>query len=96
MRARDLMIVLRNRLLMNRRFRAFSASFPLTRGIARRTAAEVFDLCAGFVYSQILFACVRLQIFEMLADEPLGTAELKRRTGLAPGVWKNNCGSTCR
>ena len=30
----------------------------------------LFDLCAGFVYSQILFACVRLRLFDHLADGP--------------------------
>ena len=42
--------------------------FPLTRPIARRRARELFDLCAGFVYSQVLLACVRLRLFEILAE----------------------------
>lgn len=87
-RSRELLIALRNQLLRNQSFLAFSSAFPLTRGIARRRAAEVFDLCAGFVYSQILFACVRLQIFEMLADEPRTIAELKSRTGLASAALR--------
>ena len=82
-RVRELLVALRNRLLVNPRFQAVSARFPLTRGIARRHAAEVFDLCAGFVYSQILFTCVRLQIFDLLAEQPLSFAELKSRSGLS-------------
>ena len=50
----------RDFLLSSRRFQRFAAAFPLTRPIARRRAAALFDLCAGFVYSQVLVACVRL------------------------------------
>ena len=81
-RAQEWLRGARNQLLRNVRFQAIAARFPLTRGIARRRAAEVFDLCAGFVYSQILFACVRLQIFELVAHAPLSTSELMKRTGL--------------
>jgi demethylspheroidene O-methyltransferase len=40
----------RNDLLANPRFQAFSARFFLTRGITRKRSADVFNLCAGFVY----------------------------------------------
>ena len=43
---------------------------------------DLFDLCAGFVYSQILLACVRLHLFEILAEGPLTVATLAGRTGL--------------
>jgi len=36
----------------------------------------LFDLCSGFVYSQVLLACTRLQLFDVLADRPRGPAEL--------------------
>ena len=42
-------------------FQRFAGTFALTRPIARRRASALFDLCAGFVYSQILLACVRLR-----------------------------------
>ena len=51
-------------------FRAWAARFPLTRPLARRRARELFDLCAGFVYSQVLTACVRLKLFEVLHEAP--------------------------
>ena len=60
----------RDRLLSNPRFQHWAAAFPLTRPTARRRARALFDVCAGFVYSQILYACVRLKIFELLAIEP--------------------------
>ncbi len=36
----------------------------------------MFDLCAGFVYSQVLLACVQLDLFELLKDEPKTLSEL--------------------
>ena len=45
---------------------AWATRFPLTRPVARRRAGALFDLCAGFVYSQVLVACVRLRLFEAL------------------------------
>ncbi|HQT73822.1 MAG TPA: methyltransferase, partial [Acidiphilium sp.] len=49
---------LRNRLLANGTFQDLAARFPPTRFVARREARALFDLCAGFVYSQTLAACV--------------------------------------
>jgi demethylspheroidene O-methyltransferase len=69
----------RNFLLSSRRFQRFAAAFPLTRPIARRRAAELFNLCAGFVYSQVLAACVRLQLFAQLQAGPLPASTLARR-----------------
>lgn len=46
----------------------------MTRPTARRRARALFDVCAGFVYSQILFACVRLRLFELLSKGPLSAA----------------------
>lgn len=66
----------RNRLLANRKFQRWAAAFPLTRPIARRQAHALFDLCAGFVYSQVLLACIRLRLFELLADGPRTAADL--------------------
>lgn len=66
----------RNDLLANPRFQAFAARFPLTRPITRKRAAQVFDLCAGFVYSQILYACVETNLFELLRNGPRDVSEL--------------------
>jgi demethylspheroidene O-methyltransferase len=73
---------LRDRLLSNPRFRHWAAGFAPTRPIARRRAQALFDLVAGFVYSQVLLACVRLELFEHLAHGPLDERELQRRLGL--------------
>jgi demethylspheroidene O-methyltransferase len=78
----DRLAVLRDQWLSSPRFRRLAAAFPLTRPIARRRARELFDLCAGFVYSQVLSACVRLQLFERLAAQPLTAAELAPQLAL--------------
>jgi demethylspheroidene O-methyltransferase len=73
----------RDRTLSNTGFQRWAAGFPLTRAIARRRARQLFDLCAGFVYSQILLACVRLQLFERLRDGPETLATLATKTSLS-------------
>jgi demethylspheroidene O-methyltransferase len=74
----------RNRLLASPRFQRWAARFPLTRRIARREAQALFDLCAGFVYSQVLLACVELRLFAALRDGRLGLDDLARQLEL-PG-----------
>ena len=63
-------------------FRRWAAAFPLTRPLARRRARALFDLCAGFIYSQVLLACVRLGLFELLRDGPLSEPSLAARMDL--------------
>ncbi|HET9134666.1 MAG TPA: methyltransferase [Gemmatimonadales bacterium] len=64
------------------RWQAWASSFWLTRPFARRASRRVFDLCAGFVYTQVLLAVTRLQLLEMLVDGPLDADALEVRTGL--------------
>jgi len=66
----DRWFALRNRLLSSAAFQRWAASFPFTRPVAHRRARALFDLCAGFVYSQVLLACVRLRLFDILAEAP--------------------------
>lgn len=73
---------LRDTLLASSRFQRMAAAFPLTRPIARRRAAELFSVCAGFVHSQILFACVRLQLFDQLRVSPLDATTLAARASV--------------
>jgi demethylspheroidene O-methyltransferase len=73
----------RDRLMASAGFRRWAAAFPLTRPIARRRSRDLFDLCAGFVYSQVLLACVRLHLFDILAEHSMTAHELSRRLGMA-------------
>ena len=72
----------RDRLLASPRFHRWASRLPGTRGIARRQTRILFDLCAGFVYSQILAAVVELRLLDMLRDGPVSGADLARRMGL--------------
>ncbi len=72
----------RNRMVASPRFQRWAAGFPLTRGIARRNTRALFDLCAGFVYAQVLTACIRLKLFEILAEGPATDENLARRISL--------------
>ena len=72
----------RHRTVARPGFQRWAAAFPLTRPIARREARQLFDLVAGFVYSQVLLACVRLNVFDLLAAGPLSAVELAQRLNL--------------
>lgn len=71
-----------NAAIASPRFRRLAARFPLTRPVARRRAQAVFDLVSGFVYSQVLLACVRLNLLGVLAEGPVTLEALSLRIGL--------------
>ncbi len=73
---------IRNRLLANPRFQKLATSTPGVRTIARGKARAVFDLVSGFIYSQILLACVRLDLFRLLEREPLTLEAIAARASL--------------
>ncbi|HSJ98114.1 MAG TPA: methyltransferase [Myxococcota bacterium] len=77
---------LRDRLLADPRFQRLAAAFPPTRRIARRESRALFDLCAGFVYSQVLLACVELRLFDVLRDGMIAPDALAARLGLEPAA----------
>ena len=79
---RDRLLAWRDRLLARPGFHRWAADFPLTRPVARRRAAQVFDLCAGFAYTQTLTACVRLDLFALLAEGPRTIEEIAAHGGL--------------
>lgn len=76
----DRILILRDQLIATKRFQRFAASVPIFRSISRSRASNLFDVMAGFVYSQILLACVRLNVFNHLKNGPLTIAELSRLT----------------
>jgi demethylspheroidene O-methyltransferase len=79
----DRILRARDRLLASEKFQTAAAVFPLSRPIARARARALFDLCAGFVYSQILSACVQLRLFDLLLEEPLTIRKISERSGLS-------------
>ncbi|MEL7130622.1 MAG: methyltransferase, partial [Pseudomonadota bacterium] len=83
----DRLALIRNRLLSSQRFQAFAAGVPGLRGFARSSAYDLFNLCAGFSYSQILLACVELDLLHHLQDAPRTSADIASLTGLhLPGA----------
>ena len=74
----------RNKLLAEPRFQRWASTFPPFKPIAAKRASSLFDLCAGFVYSQVLFACVELKLFEALADGPVALEALATTLGIVP------------
>ena len=78
----DRVLAWRDRLLASPRFQRAAARFPPTRFVSRRRARELFDLVAGFTYSQVLLACVRLGLFERMLERPRTRADLAQHTGL--------------
>ncbi len=74
----------RDRLISSEKFQRLAARNPLTRRLARRRGRAMLDLVAGFVYSQALFACVKLKLFELLLTEgPMAPEHIAERTGLS-------------
>lgn len=69
----------RNRKIASPAFQSWASRFPLTRGHARREGEKLFDLVSGFVYSQVLWAVVELDLLEATRDDPQTVAVLANR-----------------
>lgn len=74
----------RNGIIGDPGFQRWAGAFPLTRPVARRRAQALFDLSAGFVYSQIAYACVTSGLLDRLAARPGQVADLGRAIDLSP------------
>jgi len=72
---------LRDRLLVSERFQQFASRFPLFRPVARRRVDDLFALCSGFVHTQVLLACVRMDLFQLVRHGPVYLDELVKKTG---------------
>ena len=70
----------RNQLVASQKFQKWAGNTPIIRMIARKDAEKIYDLMAGFVYSQTLLAMVELDLFVYLKDRPLSAAELSEET----------------
>jgi demethylspheroidene O-methyltransferase len=71
----------RTRLLASPRFQQFARAFPPFRPISRRRARQLFDLMAGFTYSQVLLVCVQTGLIDRLAERDMSLAELAAALG---------------
>ncbi|MBO0661747.1 acetylserotonin O-methyltransferase [Jiella sp. MQZ9-1] len=80
--SRDWWRDVRNRKLADPDFQRSAANFALTRPFARRSSRRLFDLVAGFVYSQALTAAVELELFTVLSRGPRTLPEVAVAAGL--------------
>jgi demethylspheroidene O-methyltransferase len=64
-------------------FRRWAARFPFTRPVARAETRALFDICAGFVYAQILKAGLELRLFDILLEGPATAENLAPRLRLS-------------
>ena len=74
----------RNRLIASPRFQRWATRFPLTRWIVRKQASDIFDLMAGFVYTQVLLACTQVNLFDILSNGALSFNDLQKQVPLKP------------
>lgn len=72
----------RNRWIADPRLRAMASWFPPAKVMARRYARDLFDLTAGFVYSQTVAALVESGLLGRLARGPLSLEEVAREARL--------------
>jgi demethylspheroidene O-methyltransferase len=77
-------VLLRNRVLSSPAFQRGVARLPLARGVARRRARQLFDLLAGFTYTQTLLATVESGLLAMLARQPADNETIARDLDLSP------------
>ncbi len=78
----------RNRLIAQPRFQRWATNSPLTKRVAAKRASDLFDICAGFVYSQVLSAVVELKLPEKLAGGPKSLATLAGECGFEPKAMR--------
>ncbi|WP_277967789.1 methyltransferase [Sphingomonas echinoides] len=84
LRMRTAWVGWRNRVLASPRFQQAATRFWPTRPIARARARELFDLVAGFVYTQTLTACVQTGLLDLLARGPTSTEHVSEHCALPP------------
>jgi len=81
---RERLVRWRNRLLADPKIQNLAVAVPFVRPVANAKAREIFDLCIGFVHTQVITACIELDLFEHLADGPLSVDQVAERSNLSP------------
>jgi len=82
-RLRDRWYAWRDRILTDPQFHRLAIRSWWLRPVARRRARGLFDVVSGFVYSQILLACVRLRVVDQVSQGPQTLTELARHMELS-------------
>ncbi len=79
---RDRFLDWRASLLQKPSFIRWATRFPLTRALSRQKTSAMFDVVAGFVYTQIVTTCVEVGLLEAMAERSVTVAQLSSRIGL--------------
>ncbi|MBN2907715.1 MAG: methyltransferase domain-containing protein [Rhodobacteraceae bacterium] len=69
----------RNRKIASPAFQSWASRFALTRRHSKREGEKLFDLVSGFVYSQVLWAVVDLDLLTATCDAPQSVSALASR-----------------
>lgn len=69
-------IMRRNKVLGNPAFQKWAGAFPLTRRVSNKYASRLFNLGAGFAYSQIVRAFVELDLLAKFESGPKSAADV--------------------
>ena len=75
------------RIFQSDRFKRYLETSFIGQYFVRRQAVKSFDLMAGFVYSQILLCCVKLNIFNFLKDGPKDIGMVSDFLNLDKSLW---------
>ena len=81
-RVSDRLFSARDGLYASATFQRWAARIPGVRRIARRRSRAVFDLVAGFAYTQTVAACVQCGLLTLIADGPVREDALLARLEL--------------
>jgi len=57
----------------------WSIANPITRWVTQRRTQQLFDLMSGFVHTQVVLGCVRLNLFKMLHQAPANLQQIAQR-----------------
>lgn len=82
----DRMLAWLERLYANPRLYSFSLTNPFTRWVTRRRTQKLFDLMAGFVHTQVMLGCIRLDLFKMLHQAPADLQQIAARVNMPAPV----------
>lgn len=74
---------MRNRVLANPDFQRFAAATPGLRSVARGRARQLFDLIAGFTYTQVTLAAVESGLLDAVGRGPATLEDIARTLGMS-------------
>lgn len=76
-------------------FQRWAAKSWFARPFVKQDSAKIYDLVAGFVYSQTLLACTELGVLHTLRNGPRTARALAARHGLPEDRMRSLCQAAC-